>query len=108
MIGSKRGIGRPSRQTNRTTAEICDIGLVVISMQNSANVSDVVGQAGQDEISIIACGSLPRHLSSHEDVVPGKGNQQCVFGIVIQGVAVTNALQCQSGCERKNFSQTGI
>jgi hypothetical protein len=24
------------------------------------------------------------------------------------GVAVTNALQCESGCKRKNFSQAGM
>ena len=39
MIGCERGIGRASRQTNRTTAEIRDIGLVVIALQNSANES---------------------------------------------------------------------
>src|SRR6266404_1704933 len=52
MVGCERGIGRPSRQTNRTTAEICDIGLVVISLQNSANVSNVMGKARRNEIRI--------------------------------------------------------
>ena len=108
MIGCERGIGRPSRQTNRATTEICDIELVVISLQNSANVSDVMGEARQDEIRIIACGSRPQHLSSHQDVVPGEGNQHRVLNVVIQGVAVADAIQGQSGRERKNFSQAGM
>src|SRR5258708_24801250 len=108
MVGCERGIGRSSRQTNRTTAEICDKGLVIISLNNSANVTDVMGKARQNEICIIACCGWPRHRSPHQDVVPGKRNEHCVLNVVIQGVAVTNALQCESSCRRKKFNQAGM
>src|SRR6185312_12476901 len=73
MIGCERGIGRPSRQANRPTTQICDIGIVVIALQNSANISDVMSKARQYEIRIVLCGRCSQHLPSHQDVVPGEG-----------------------------------
>jgi hypothetical protein len=64
MVGCERGIGRSSWQTNSATTEICNIGLVIISVHNSANVSGVMGEAGQNEVRIIAWW----------DVVPGEVN----------------------------------
>jgi hypothetical protein len=64
MIRSKRGIGRSSRQTNGATSYICNIGLVFISLNNSANVSDVMGEARQNEIRIIVCCRWPQQRTS--------------------------------------------
>ena len=108
MIGCECRIGRSSRQANRTAAEIRDIGLVIVALQNSAYISDVMGQARQDEIRIIACGRRPRHLASHQDVMAGEGDQHGVLDVVIQRVAVADAIQCQSGRERKNFGEAGM
>ena len=60
MVGCQRSIGRTSRQANGTAVEICDIGIPVVSLDNSTNVSDVVGEARQDEIGVIALGAKKR------------------------------------------------
>ena len=38
----------------------------------------------------------------------GKGDQHRMFGVVIQGVAVADALQRQLGCIGKKFTQAGM
>jgi hypothetical protein len=57
---------------------------------------------------IVPCGSCPQHLSSHQYVVPGEGNKHRVLNVVIQGVAIADAIKGQSGCERDNFGQVGM
>src|SRR6476469_6542688 len=108
MVWCERGVGRSPRQTYRTTAEIRDIAIVVISLHNSANVSDVMDQARQYEIGIVGCGGRPQHRSSHQDVVPGKADEQGVFNVVVQRVAVADALQSELGRKREKFSQPRI
>jgi hypothetical protein len=108
MIGCERGVGRPARQTYRTTAQIRDIGVVVVALQNSANVSDVVSKTRQYEIGIVVRGRRPQQLPSHQDVVPGKGNQHRMLDVVIQCVAVADAIKRQPGGEGDNFSQAGM
>src|SRR5216684_7469074 len=105
MIRCERGIGRPSRQTNGAASDICDIGLVFISLNNSANVSDVMSEARHNEVRIVARCRWPQQRPSSKNVVPGKGNEHRVLNVVIQGVAVTNALQCELSRKRKQFGQ---
>ena len=40
--------------------------------------------------------------------MPGKGHQHRVLDIVIQRVAVADAIQGQSGRERNNFGKAGM
>jgi len=40
--------------------------------------------------------------------VPGEGNKHRVLNVVIQGVAVADAIKGQSGCEGDDFSQVGM
>jgi hypothetical protein len=77
--------------------EICDIGVRVIALDDSANVSDVVGEARQDEIGVVGRVVVPQHRPSHQDVVAGEGHEHGVFDVVIQGVAVADAFQCEPG-----------
>ena len=97
MIRRERGIGRTSRQTNGATAEVCDIGVFLVSLNNSANVSDVMSETCHNEIRVVACRRLPQQHSSNQDVMSGKGDEHGVLQVMIQRVAVTDALQCESG-----------
>ena len=67
-----------------------------------------MGKARQYEIGIVIRGRRPQHLPSHQDVVPGKGHKHRVLNVVIQGVAVADAIKGQPGCEGDNFSQAGM
>ena len=108
MVGPQRGIGRTSRQANGTAAEICDIGIPVISLDNSTNVSDVVGEARQDEIGVVVCASCAAASPVPSGCRGRQGSRAGLFDVVIQGVAVADALQCEPGCIGEKFSQAGM
>src|SRR5688572_31805826 len=96
MVGCQRSIGRASRQANGSAAEISDIGIPVIPLNNSANKSDVVAEARQDEIGVVVRRCRPQHRPTHEDVVAGKGHEHGVFDVVIRSEEHTSELQSQS------------
>src|SRR3954465_10323871 len=69
MIRPERGVRRSPRQTNRAAGDICDIGIVAISLNDPANVADIVREACDDEICIIFRCRWPQHRPSDEDVM---------------------------------------
>ena len=42
MIGGKRGVRRADRQLNRSTADVSYIRSIFVSVNDSANIADIV------------------------------------------------------------------
>lgn len=93
---------------NLPAFEVCNIGVIPVALNDASDISDVVGEAGQNEVRVVVGrgGSLQR---PSQDVVTDQRNQHGVFYIVIECIAIPNALQrrpcnsfVKSECEERN------
>ena len=105
MVGRERGIGRSDRQLDLAAGDVGNIGVVLVALDDAADISDVMGEAGQNEVRIVAGRGGPLQRPSNQDVVPDQRNQHGVLDIVIERVAVADALQRQPGGKGKQFGQ---
>ena len=108
MVGRERGVGRSNRQLDLPPGEVRDIGAILVALDYAADISDVMGEAGQNEVRIVGGRGGPLQRPSHQDVVPDQRHQHGVFDIVIECIAVPDALQCQPGGKRQQFRQIGM
>jgi len=67
-----------------------------------------MGEAGDNEVRVVGSRGGPLQRSSSQDVVPDQRNQHRVFNIVIECIAVPDALQCQPGSKGQQFRQIGM
>ena len=108
MVGCERGIGRSDRQFDFPPGKVRNIGAIFVALDYAPHISDVMGEAGNNEVRIVGCRGGPLQRASTQDVVPNQRNQHGVFNIVIQCITVSDALQCQPGGERQQFCQIGM
>src|SRR5450631_1567114 len=97
MVGRERGVGRSNRQLDLPAFEVCNIGIILVALDDASDISDVVGEAGQNEVRVVVGRGGPLQRTSSQDVVPNQRNQHGVFDIVIECITVPDALQCQPG-----------
>ena len=103
MIGRERGVGRSDRQLDLPAAEIGDIGVILVALDDAADIADVMGEAGQNEVRIVAGRGGPLQRPADQDVVPDQRHQHGVLDVVIERIAVADALQCQPGGKGQQF-----
>jgi hypothetical protein len=72
------------------------------------DISDVVGEAGKNEVRIIGRCGRPLQRSSYKDVVADQRHEHGVFDIVIECIAIPNALQRQPCRKGQQFRQIGM
>ena len=57
MVGRKRGVGRSNWQLDLAAFEIRDVGVFLVPLDDAADVSDVMGETGYNEVRIVgSCG----------------------------------------------------
>ena len=66
MVGRERGVGRSNRQFDLPPGKVRDIGAVFVALDYAAHISNVMGEAGQNEVRIVVGrgGSLQRPSQS--------------------------------------------
>ena len=108
MVGRERGIGRSNRQFDLPPGKVRDIGAVFVALDYAPHISNVMGEAGHNEVCIVGGRGGPLQRTSSQDVVPDQRNQHGVFDIVIECITVPDALQCQPGGKGQQFRQIGM
>ena len=97
MIGRQEGVGGPTRRRHRIAGGIDHEMLGRVAGANATHIPDVVGQRGEDGMAPIAGRDGPLEASAAQNVLDAKGNQGCVFAIVIEGIAAGDALYNEPG-----------
>src|SRR5207344_1895277 len=93
MVGHQAGVRRTARQ-GHLAARLIDYKTVhVVIPEQAAYITDVVEQAGYDDMGVIIRGQIIVQRATAEDVVSCEGHQQRVFDIVIESVAVSDAFE---------------
>ena len=105
MVGRERGVGRSNRQLDFPSADIGNIGVILVTLDDAADVADVMGETSQNEVRIVADRGGTLQRPSNQDVVPDQRHQHGVLDIVIERIAVADALQRQPCGEWKQFGQ---
>src|SRR5215467_6446668 len=105
MVGRERGVGRANRQLDLAASAVRDIGVILVSLDDAPDISDVVGKAGQNEVCVVIGRGGSLECPSSQDVVSDQRNQHGVFDIVIKCIAISNALQSQPCGIRQQFRQ---
>ena len=108
MVGRKRGVGRSNRQVDLTAREVRDIGVILVALNDAADISNVMGEAAQNEVRIIGRRGGPLQRPPDQDLVPNQRHEHGVLDVVIERIAVADALQCQPGGKRQQFRQSGM
>src|SRR6185437_4998219 len=100
MVRRKRCIRSAAGKLNGSTGHVGHITILFITLNNAADVSDVMDQASQDEVGIVLGGSRTRERTPDQDVMASQYNEHGVLNVVIKRIAVADAFQCQPGRER--------
>ncbi len=105
MIRGECGVGRAARQGNFAAGGIDDIARIVIAFDDAPDITDVMEETGDDEVAVVGrCGRL-QQSAAFENLVARQGHEHRVFDIVIEGVAVADALQGQTRGKRYDFGE---
>lgn len=75
MIRRKRSVGRSARQLCLAPSGIDDVPVRPVSLENSPDIADVVHEACDDEVGIIAGMRGNEKRTSFHDLVPGQRHQ---------------------------------
>ena len=108
MVGRKRRVGRSNRQLDLPPADISNKGVIFVTLDDAADVADVMGETSQNEVRIVGDRGSSLQRPSNQDVVPDQRHQHGVLDVVIERIAVADALQCQPCGEWKQFRQSGL
>jgi hypothetical protein len=65
-------------------------------------------QTGDEDVRKVDGIGRGEKRAAFHDVVADLGHKHRVLDVVIQRVAVADAIQCQPGRERKNFGEAGM
>src|SRR5262249_8424563 len=108
VIGRTRGVRRSTRQFCLPSSGIDDIPAWPVPFENSPDVADVVHEARDDEVGIIvgSCGNEER--APFHDVVPGQRHEHRMLDILIEGIAVADALERKSRQGWDELAQTRV
>ena len=105
MIWRERRVGGAPRQRDLSAAGVDDQAVGPVSLQDPADISDVVGKAGDDEIRIFERRRIDQQRAPLEDVVAGQGDEHRMLDIVEERVAVADAFQRELRRERNDLRQ---
>ena len=108
VIGRERGVGGAARQTDLSAAGVDDQTVFSVPFDDPADVSDVVREARDDEVRILDRSRVREQRAPLEDVVAGQGYEHRVLDVVIERVAVADALERELRRERNEFGQARI
>src|SRR5882724_5445294 len=105
MVGHQAGVGRATRQ-GHLAARLIDYKTVhVVIPEQAAYITDVVEQAGYDDMGVIIRGQIIVQRATAEDVVSREGHQQRVLDIVVQRVAVSDAFERDASRRRHDLPE---
>ncbi len=108
MIGHQCGIGGAAGQCDLSAVCINDVTINSVALEDTAHVADVVHQAGDDQVCVVAWRRLGEQRAPDKNVMSGKRHQHGVFDVVIKRIAVGNALERELGRERDQLGQAGM
>ena len=77
---------------------IDDVAVFAVSRENASHETDVMKKACSNEVGVITGRRRCEQRSPFHDVVPNERYQHRMFDIVIKSIAVTDALESETGC----------
>ena len=103
MIWRERSIGGPGRQTDGTARDIRNEGCFFVALNDSPDVTDIVCEARQNEIGVVAGrrGTLQRPADQY--VMADQGDEHRMLDVVIERIAVANTFQGELCRRREKF-----
>src|SRR3954462_15806387 len=96
MIRRQRSVRSAGRQANRATGHVGYKGCTVITMNQTADVADVMGQAGQNKVGIVSRRDRTLQRAADQYVVTDHSHEHRMLDVVIQRVTVADAFKRQS------------
>jgi hypothetical protein len=98
MVGGKRRVRRAALQGDRPPAVIHDEPVPAVALQDAADIADIVQQAGDDQVrEVLRLQALGEHAAA-QDIASGQGDEEGVLDVVVEGVALAQALQ-RNACD---------
>src|SRR6185312_4668845 len=97
VIGHEIGVRGAARGSRGPACGVDHEVIGRIAGTDAADISDVVGQCGQNGVSPIAGRHDPLEAAATENVLDAKGDQSRVFAVMIERVAAGNALYDEPG-----------
>jgi hypothetical protein len=97
VIGKKSGIRRFARQFCLVTGRVDDVPVRSVAFEQASNVADVVQEARNDNMGIITGKRGNEERASLHNVVPSQRHQHRMFDIMVECVAVPDALERKPG-----------
>ena len=96
------------RQLDLAATQVRDINAILVAMNDTADISDVMGETAQNEVRVVGGRRGALQLPSCQDVVPNQRHEHGMFDVVIERIAVSDALQRQPGGKRQQIRQSGM
>src|SRR5262249_29615018 len=93
VIRGEGGVGRSSRQAHFSPGRVNDESFVPVSIEDAADIANVVHQTSYDEMRVIVGRSGGEQRPAPHDIVPDQGHEHCVLDIVVERVTVADAFQ---------------
>ena len=106
VIGRERRVGRSAGQGDLPPGGVDHEAVRLVPVQKTADVTDIVGQAGDDEVAIVGRRRIRDERAPLENVVAGERDEHRMLDIVIEGVAVAEAFERELRGERDDLGET--
>src|SRR5450755_3369703 len=102
MIGRERRV-RGARQGDFFAVLINDKFCLVVVIQNSPNVTDIVEQAGDNKMSIVGGFDALAHHPSPQNIPTDESDKDRMFEVMIKGIAPAEAFDGAAGERAKSL-----
>ena len=93
VIRRQRGVGSAARQLDFAALGVDHVAVVVVAGEDAPHIADIVQQAGDQEMGVIARRRRRQKRPALHDVVADQRHEHRVLGIVIERVAVADAFE---------------
>ena len=93
VVRQQRCVGGAARQLDLVAGGIDHVTIVVVVGKNAAHVTDVVGEAGNDQVRVVGGRHVGVQRAAAQDVVAGQRHQHGVLDVVVERVAVADAFE---------------
>ena len=107
-MGQQPRVGGAPRQRHLAPVRIDDVAVLVVGQEQAADIADVVGQAGDDDVGIVLGRHVAVQRAAAQDFVTGQGHQHGVLDIVIERVAIADAFERDAGDRWHRLDQIGL
>ena len=104
----QRRVGRAPRRLHLVAGGIDHIAVSVIARKNAAHIADIVGEGGDDKMGVIGRWHVRVQRPAAQDVVASERHQHGVLDVVVERVAVADALQRDARDRGHDFDQARL